>query len=190
MDSAEVFLSGLDVFDRVVQATPPEAWTADSPCAGWTALDVLGHVVGVLDVGNQILAGEKPDWSGAPEHPRDVVGPDPVGRWSAAAATARTSVQEVDDLDRVIDSPMGPRPIRDGLSFPAMDLHLHAWDLGRAVGVDVEVAPEVGEFARTALAEVPPEMMRSPGVFGPEVDPPADATPTELLMAWTGRVPR
>jgi len=28
------------------------------------------------------------------------------------------------------------------------------------------------------------------GAFGPEITPPADATPTEAFVAWTGRAPR
>lgn len=33
--------------------------------------------------------------------------------------------------------------------------------------------------------------MRGDGkAFGPEVDPPADATSTEVFLAWTGREPR
>lgn len=187
MESHEVFLSGLDIFDSVVHRVGNDAWDQSSPCEGWTARDVVGHIVGVLDMGNAILRGDEPDWSGG--QPRDVVGEDPVGRWDGASATARTSLDGV-DLDRVLDSPMGPRPIRQGLSFPAMDLHLHAWDLGRAAGIGVDIAPEVQQFTRDLLATMPEELYRSANVFGPEQPPPADATPTEAFMAWTGRIPR
>jgi len=189
MESDAVFLSGLDVFGSVLHQVGDDAWENDSPCAGWTARDVAGHIVGVLDAGNAILRGDSPDWSGGPEHPRDVVGDDPVGRYDSASATARASLVGV-DLDQVLDSPRGPRPIREGLSFPAMDLHLHAWDLGRAAGVEVEIAPEVQEFTRACLAPIPEEVFRSSGIFGPEQPVPKNATPTEAFVAWTGRQPR
>lgn len=188
MESDQVFLSGLDVFGSVVHRVGDDAWDSASPCEGWTARDVVGHVVGVLDMGNAILRGEPPEWS-AGGRPGDVVGDDPVGRWDSASATARASLVDV-DLDRVLDSPMGPRPIRQGLAFPAMDLHLHAWDLGRAAGIDVEVAAEVQEFTRNLLAPMPLEMFRSATIFGPEQPAPEDATPTEVFVAWTGRTPR
>jgi uncharacterized protein (TIGR03086 family) len=186
MDSDAVFLTGLDVFGRVVREVPADGWDAPSPCAGWTALDVLGHVVRILDVGNQILSGEPPDWSTPEGRPADLVGDDPVRRWEEGAARARTAMEGV-DLEQVVESPMGPRSIREGLAFPGLDLHLHAWDLGRAVGVDVEIAPEVADFTHERIDPLPEEMKRSAGVFGPEVQAPADATPTEQLMAWTGR---
>lgn len=186
MDSDEVFLSGLDVFGSVVKQVADDAWDNESPCEGWTARDVVGHIVGVLDVGNMILRGEKPDWSGAPERPRDIVGDDPVGRFERASETARASLVGV-DLDQVLDSPRGPRPIREGLSFPAMDLHVHAWDLGRAAGIAVEIAPEVQEFTRACLAPMPEEVFRSSGIFGPEQPVPENATQTEAFLAWTGR---
>ena len=40
---------------------------------------------------------------------------------------------------------------------------------------------------RNVEDHLPEEMKRSAGVFGPELEPPADATVTEALMAWTGR---
>ena len=187
MDSDEVFLTGLDVFGAVVHDVGDDAWGSPSPCQGWTARDVVGHIVGVLDAGNAILRGDKPEWSGG--QPSDVVGDDPVGRWDSASAKARASLVSV-DLDRVVESPMGARTIRQGLAFPGLHLHLHAWDLGRATGIEVEVAPEVQEFTRTTLSPMPEQMVRSAGVFGPEQPAPEDPTPTEAFMAWTGRTPR
>lgn len=187
MDSDEVFLTGLDTFGAVVHRVTGDAWDSPSPCPGWTARDVAGHMVGVLDAGSAILRGEEPQWN--LDRPGEVVGDDPVGRWDSASATVRAALVGV-DLDRVVDSPMGPRPIGQGLAFPALDLHVHAWDLGRAVGVDVEIAPEVQEFVRATLAPMPSEMVRSEAVFGPEQPVPQDATPTEAFIAWTGRVTR
>jgi uncharacterized protein (TIGR03086 family) len=81
-------------------------------------------------------------------------------------------------------------PIGQRLAFPAMDTHLHAWDLSRAWGRPLELDPDVIAFARRSLSAVPDEMLRSPQTFGPALDPPADATPTESLMAFLGREPR
>jgi uncharacterized protein (TIGR03086 family) len=184
------FLRGIDAFGAVVHAVPADAWDAPSPCAGWAALDVLGHVVRILDVGAVILSGEQPDWAEPPGRPAAVLGTaEPGARWDAAAAQAREAMVDV-DLDRVVDSPRGPRPIGEGLSFPAIDLHVHAWDLGTAVGVDVALDPDLPAFAHAVIDPMPEEMKRSPGVFGPEVSVGDDASDTDRFLAWTGRTPR
>ena len=35
--------------DAVVQRVPDDKWSADSPCEGWTARDVVAHQIGVFD---------------------------------------------------------------------------------------------------------------------------------------------
>lgn len=78
----------------------------------------------------------------------------------------------------------------DGLRFPALDLFVHAWDQGRSVGVDVEIPADAVAFAHAALDPIPAAQLRGPGTFAGEVAAPADATPTEVFVAWTGRDPR
>ena len=88
-----------------------------------------------------------------------------------------------------VDSPMGRRPIGQGLSFPAVDLFVHGWDLARSIGRDVEIPGEAIEFAHHALGQIPAEQMRSPRVFGLQVELPADGTASQRFLAWTGRDP-
>lgn len=120
--------------------------------------------------------------------PGAAVDGDPVAWWEALAGPAREAVSGV-DLSRVVESPMGRRTIGEGLSFPALDLFVHAWDLGRAVGADVEIPAQAIEFAHSVIDPLPAEQVRSPRVFAPEVAPAASATPTQRFIAWTGRDP-
>ena len=184
------FLTGLDAFDRVVQQVPDGAWDRPAPCEGWTALDVLGHVVRVLDVGAVILRGETPDWTPPEGRPALLVGDgDPKARWTGAATAAREAMAGDVDLERVVDSPMGKRTVGQGLSFPAVDLHVHAWDLARATGVAYEVAPEAAAFAHEVIDPMG-EQSRQAGVFGPQVALDGDASDSDRFLAWTGRDPR
>lgn len=185
------FLRGLDAFDAVVHAVPSDGWDVPTGCDGWTARDVLGHVVRVVDVGAVILSGDTPDWTPPEGRPAAVLGDgDPVARWDSAAAAVRAAMADGVDLDRVVDSPMGPRSIGEGLSFPAIDLHVHAWDLGTAAGVAVPIDPDLPAFAHEKIDPMPPEMVRSPSVFGPEVAVADGASDTDRFLAWTGRTPR
>ena len=185
MDVDEVLLTGLDRFQGVLQNLTPENGTLESPCNQWDARSVAGHMLTVLDSAAVTLRGENFDWGAAPE-PHAVGGDDPLQVFIQRAAAARLALSEA-DLDDAVVTPMGAMTIGQRLSFPAMDLHLHAWDLGQAIGIGVTLPEEVAEFVHRVLDPLPESMTRSEGVFGPAVEPPADATSTQVLMAWTGR---
>lgn len=93
------------------------------------------------------------------------------------------------DFSRVVDSPLGRRSIGDGLSFPAVDLVVHAGDLGRGAGAGVEIPAEAIEFTHTVIDPIPDEQKRSPRVFAEQVPAPTDATASQSFLAWTGRDP-
>ncbi len=185
--SDTAYLEGLDVMSDVVARLGPDDWDHPSPCAGWTARDVLGHVGVAAMFGTALLRGETPKWDPV-DPPGAAVEGDPAAWWAGLVGDARAAVVGA-DLDLVVDSPMGRRSVAEGLSFPAMDLFLHAWDLARTVSGEVEIPDEAIAFAHAALEPVPEETVRSPGVFGPEVPAPEGAAPTEAFVAWTGRDP-
>ena len=184
-----IFDSGLDAFGAVVERIDASDWDRPSPCGGWTARDVLGHLGMSVNMGISMLQGEQPS---RPEvdRPAAVVGEDPAAYWRTTAARARAALKGA-DLDVETDTPMGKRTVADRLAFPAVDLFVHAWDVGRAAGIDVEVPAEVIEFTHGHIDPIPVEMVRGAnGAFGPEVEVPEDASPTEAFIAWTGRDPR
>lgn len=183
-----VYLDGLDFFTAAVVRVQPSDWQRPTPCAGWRAVDMVGHVGAATRFGTRLLLGEAPDWEPV-EPPGSVVDGDPATWWRRLVEPARAAVRAV-DLTRMVDSPMGRRSVGDGLTFPAIDLFVHGWDLGRSVGVDLEIPAAAMEFARAVLQGLPDEQVRSPRVFGAEVQPQPDATPSRRFIAWTGRDPR
>jgi uncharacterized protein (TIGR03086 family) len=184
--SDEMFLAGLDTFDGVVRQV--EDWAAPSACAGWSALDVLGHLGTAIQMGVDILEGKEMSWSPVAQ-PGVLVEGDPVEFWSRTAERARAAMVGV-DLDAEINSPMGRRTVAEGLAFPAIDLFLHAWDIAAPAGLAVELPDELIEFSHAHIDPYPVEVVRGGNIFGPAVDPPPDATPIETFLAWTGRDPR
>jgi uncharacterized protein (TIGR03086 family) len=189
MTSDVVFLDGLDLFGSVIDRMPTSSWSEPSPCAGWTALDVLGHLGSAISFGVDLLQGRDHEWPTF-DRPADLVDCEPADYWSAIAAAARPAVDGA-DLEATRETPMGTRSVGSTLAFPAIDLFVHAWDIGRVGGIDVEVPDGVIGFAHEYLDPVPPDKMRGPGgAFGPEVGAPLDATPTEAFIAWTGRASR
>jgi len=183
-----IFDRGLDAFGVVVEQLEPADWDRPSPCEGWTALDVLGHLTSSLRMGISLLRGEQPTWPEV-DRPADLIDGVPVDCWRSTSALAREALDGA-DLDLVMDTPMGKRTVADRLAFPAIDLYVHAWDIGRAAGLDVEIPAEVIEFSHAFLDPIPADRMRGAnGAFGPEVDVADDAAPTDAFIAWTGRDP-
>jgi uncharacterized protein (TIGR03086 family) len=184
-----VFARGLDAFGAVVDRLGPADWDRATACEGWTALDVLGHLGSSIQMGVSLLRGQQPTWPDV-ARPADLVDGDPAGWWRATAAEAHDALDGA-DLDLVMDTPMGPRTVADRLAFPAIDLWVHAWDIGHPAGIEVEVPAEVVEFAHAFIDPIPEDKVRgAEGAFGAEVEAPPGATPTEAFIAWTGRPPR
>jgi hypothetical protein len=91
------------------------------------------------------------------------------------------------------------------LAVYASEITVHTWDLSQATGRPPRWDDDVLAFADAALrAQLPvadrTEMWAAaraalpPGIpfeepFGPAVDVPADASPIDRLVAWTGRRP-
>lgn len=183
----QAYLAGLDVFSHAVDSLGPDDWERPSPCAGWRARDVLGHVGQATAFGVALLRAEPVDW--APVEPPGVaVQGDPAGWWHGLVPAARDAVSGA-DLDRVVDSPTGRRTVAEGLAFPALDLFVHGWDIARCAGQEVAIPVEAMAFAHATLDPLPPAMLRSPRVFGPQLSVPPGADRQPAFLAWTGRDP-
>ena len=185
-----VYLEGLDFLSGVVGELHELDWQRPSPCAGWRAIDVLGHMGAAVDFGTRLLTTGELQWVPPVDPPGSAVEGDPVTWWAALVPAAKAAMDGV-DLTKVIETPMGERTIAEGLSFPAIDLYVHAWDLGATGGIPVTLPDELVEFGRSLFAPMSAEMYRSPGVFGAEIavgGPSASAS--DAFLAFTGRDPQ
>ena len=84
---------------------------------------------------------------------------------------------------------MGRRSTGEGLSFPALDLYIHGWDIAKSAGFDLVIPAEAIEFAHAVIDPIPSEQVRNARVFAAEKPAPADSTDSEAFLAWTGRDP-
>lgn len=187
IDADEAFTRGLDFFGDTVGRLGAGDWERPSPCAGWRALDVLGHVGAAMSMGTAVLRGERMDMSWSDPPGTNVV-EEPGRWWEGVSAPAGTALAQA-NLDEVVDSPLGRRSVRSGLSFPAADLFVHAWDLSRTIGREMEIPGDAIDFVYALIEPMPRENVRSERVFAEEASVPGGATPTQRLIAWTGRDP-
>ncbi|WP_434444547.1 TIGR03086 family metal-binding protein [Lentzea sp. E54] len=173
-----------DAFEAKVSEVRAEQWGNPSPCARWTALEVVDHVIEM----HGVMLGVAIPRTG-----------DPLTDFREA----RRQVQEALDSGRAraeVSTPAGPMTLEDHVDqVVSDDLVLHGWDLARATGQDETIpAADVERLWATATA-VPPELMerfRTPGAFGPgievygaEVPVPPDAPLQDRLLGYVGRNP-
>ena len=186
-DAAAEYAALAHRFSAVVAAVPPETWGAASPCAGWSAADVLAHVVATQ---RDFLVGHDLDL-GAPVDPA-VAASDPAAAWDAHRRSVEALLAEPGVADHGFDGFFGPTTIGATLvRFYGFDLIVHRWDLARATGAD----PVLAELSAAELDQVEAsidgfgEHLYGEGICGPAVTVGADASRQDLLLARMGRDP-
>jgi uncharacterized protein (TIGR03086 family) len=185
--SGELLDQGLDFFTAIITRLSDDDWERPTPCAGWTARDVLGHLATSTRVAISVMQGRPPVWPDV-ARPGDLVGGDPVEFWRGIVVEARNVLRNA-DLARAMETPLG-RTVADDLAIPVIDLYVHAWDLGLVAGVAVEIPAGVIDYAHAYIDPLPEELVRGDDrAFAPQIRLPASATPTEAFIAWTGRRP-
>lgn len=168
-------------FADKIAAVPEDAWSNPSPCPGWTARDVVGHVVSTqgmfLGFVNREL-GEIPS-----------VEDDPLAAWRAASAVIQAELEDPERAAAEFEGFTGRSTFEAAVNrFLCFDLVVHAWDLARAAGLDHRMEP--GDIARVRQqADEFGDAMRSPQAFGPEVEAPPGADDQQKLLAFLGRTP-
>src|SRR3979411_1605205 len=103
--SGELFDQGLDFFAPFPTRLKEDDWERPTPCAGWTARDLLGHLASSVWVAMSLMQGRQPTWPDA-QHPGDLVEGDPVEFWRGTVVQAREVLRNA-DLSLVMESPPG-----------------------------------------------------------------------------------
>lgn len=182
-DVVDLYVRSIDEFDKRVTEIGDNQWGDPTPCSEWNVRDLVNHVVGEDLWAPHLLEGKTLEEVGD-RFDGDLLGDDPVAAWTQARDGAVRAV--ADTSAESVHTSFGQIPRDEYLAQLFADHLIHAWDLARAIGADEELDPElVGECYRLALPHE--EMMRSSGVFGPRVVPPAGAGPQERLLALYGR---
>ncbi len=171
-----------DRFEAVISNVPPDAWANPSPCAEWTASDVVGHVV---DVHGMMLRPLDRTLSPAP-----AVADEPLGAFRAARADIAAVLADPELAKFEYDGYFGRAVVEETIDgFLGFDLVVHGWDLARATGQE---ATDRGGRDRTIerAGRRPRRALRTPGVCADPVEVPADSSAQDKLLAFLGRDPR
>jgi len=173
-----------DAFSARVEAVPAgdARWQQQSPCPDWKAIDVVSHLVDAHTMFFGFIGHEAP----APPPVAD----DPAAAWAATRRAMEATLDDPAVARREYEGMFGTAVWEESIDrFISGDVLAHTWDLSRALGVDDTLD---AEEARAGLAALEPlgDNIRRPGVFGPAVEPPPDATDQERFIAYIGRDPR
>lgn len=181
---ADRYRARADAFEAKVAAVRSDQWENPSPCAKWTALEVVDHVIDMHGVmlGEAIARTDDPltDFREARRQVEEALGSE---RARSVVATPGGQMTLEDHIDQVVSD----------------DLVLHGWDLARATGQDETIpAADVERLWATAQS-VPADLMerfRMPDAFGPgievygaEIPVPEDAPLQDRLLGYVGRDP-
>ncbi|MBT1257633.1 TIGR03086 family protein [Rhodococcus erythropolis] len=166
-------------FTARIDAVPADRWDNASPCEGWTARDVVRHVLDserdmVKVVGLELAPGPSVD-------------DDPSAAWAAVR----------DSMQAILDDPAKSTLEYDGHfgrtnlgatveGFLCFDLVIHGWDLAAATGTDTTMRDTDVEWVSEIAAGLG-ESIRMGGVCGPEIQVPDNADKATKLLAFLGR---
>jgi uncharacterized protein (TIGR03086 family) len=164
--------------DRIA-AVPADRWADVSPCDGWTARDVVRHVVDSQGIFLR-LVGREPG-------PLPDVDADPAAAWDAARAPIQAGLDDPELAAAEFDGMFGRSTFAAAVdTFLGLDLVVHGWDLARATGQDETIDPADLDRA-LASARGFGDALRGPGVCGPELEVAPDADAQTRTLAFLGR---
>ncbi|HET6951837.1 MAG TPA: TIGR03086 family metal-binding protein [Acidimicrobiales bacterium] len=167
-------------FAATIDEVADDRWGSASPCAGWTARDVVAHVVESHGTFERLVGRDL----GAAPPPAD----DPGGAFAAARAVVSGHLHDPEAAGASFEGQVfGRTTFAEAIDrFIAFDLLIHRWDLARAAGLDVTLPAD--DVARTRAAAAGfGGMLRSSGAIGPEVPAPEGADDQARLLAFLGR---
>jgi uncharacterized protein (TIGR03086 family) len=166
-------------FDVTVKAVTPSQWEAASPCEGWTARDIVTHVVENRRGMIASVRGGTSEPLGADD--------DPQRAWEEATRGIREITADPDAASTEVDGPTGKMAAGEAIGrFMTMDVLVHTWDLARTIGADEQLDPDSVRRAYDALKPMD-AVIRQPRVFGPKLEPPAGADAQTEFLYFLGR---
>jgi uncharacterized protein (TIGR03086 family) len=167
-------------FTTVVRGVPLGAWDNPSPCEGWTARDVVGHLTEWI-----------PDFFGAhgvefPAIPS--VEDDPVAAWETVQATIAGALHDPALTAKPVETPFSTQSLAETVDMIVTgDVFTHTWDLARATGQDETLDTDQLQRMIAAIGSMPDEALRADGMFGPAIDVPDEADEQTRFLAYLGR---
>jgi uncharacterized protein (TIGR03086 family) len=181
MGTADRYRRLAEIFDGTVESLDSDDWERPSPCAGWTARDVLAHV---LDSEAEIVGKV-----GLSIERSVQVADDPAGAWHEVRDGMQAILDDPATAGLEYESFGSQTTIADTVDkFFCFDLIVHRWDIARAAGKDIDI-PAEDVAAADAVVDSLGQMFYDYGASGPPVAVAEDASAQDRLLGRAGRDP-
>lgn len=169
-------------FTDVARRVAPDAWEQPAPCEGWTARDIVRHLVEWVPA----VIGR----SGVALATGPTVDTDPVGAWLALDSALQAALDDPTIAATEFDvGPPGRMSVEGAIGMIVLgDVLVHTWDLARSSGQEASVDTAIAAAMLDGMLPMD-EMLRASGHYGPRVMVPDDADVVTRLIAFTGRQP-
>ena len=156
-------------------------WDAPAPVDGWTARDVVDHLVTWLPGFLHGGVGKQPD---VPS-----VADDPVTAWWTHTDAVQALLESPRALQDFTHPQAGTQVLGDAIeTFYVADVFMHSWDLAPATGLVDTLDPEWRAVMMAGMTPIE-QVLRASGQYGPAVPVPADAPVQDRLIGFIGRDP-
>jgi uncharacterized protein (TIGR03086 family) len=194
-DLIATFLTAQRAFTARVHAVSGGQWTLPTPDREWNVADLVWHLVDEHRWTEPLLSGVDLEAAGAVVadlYPAPRPGPDSgqggpglAREWDIAATRSADAFRAYGALAGSVHIGRGRAPAPEYLAEMNLDLVVHAWDLGTAIGYP-EPLPD--DAVAAVYAEARAIIDRTPaGMFAAPVEVPADAPVLDKLVSLTGR---
>lgn len=156
-------------------------WDVPAPVDGWTARDVVDHLITWLP---GFLSGGGVELPDVPS-----VADDPVAAWWAHTDAVQALLESPRAGEEFTHPHAGTQVLGTVIeNFYIADVFMHTWDLARATGQDDTLDPDRCEAMLAGMKPIE-DILRSSGQYGPPVPVPADASAQDRLLGFIGRNP-
>lgn len=174
IDAAEASLA---VLQRVLARLGPDDATARTPCREFDVAGLTDHLLNSITV----LGGA----AGArfPDRDRDA----PVERQVMTAARPAVDAWRSRGLDGTVSAGGGQAPATVMAGILSIEFLVHAWDYATATGHAVDAPEELSEYVLGLCHAIITPDGRTNAGFDDPIEPPADASALDRLLAYTGR---
>ena len=166
-----------------------EQWPLPTELGDWTVRTLVDHVIGANRMSVVLLAGGSREDAiasmGAAAGDADL-----LDAFDDSAAAQRAAFAAPGAFEMTVAHPAGQLTGARLFGFRLVDLTIHAWDLARATGGDLDLNPMIVSSLWETLSPTAPHLVAT-GVFGEGAsgDVPADAPLQLQLLDMLGRRP-
>lgn len=172
----------------LVERLSPAGLSAATPCSEWDVRSMLSHTLQSIEAFSSAVDGGPGPDEAALFSGHDILGSDPLGTTKRITQRSQAAWSSRSDWEAPVATVLGPIPAGQAIAIITFSTLMHSWDLAVAMGETVEFTADEAALAEAVGNQLVP-MMRPKGLYGPEVPAPADATPTQRLVAFSGRTP-